>query len=95
MCAVSTFIARVALTLLFLYVARAGIGALNPQFFRRPDPSHPELGGTMHAIVGTIELILMACTMGVPLGVLGGIYSWLSLETTEWGILHSLRCRPA
>jgi phosphate transport system permease protein len=28
----------------------------------------------LHAIVGTIELILMACIMGVPLGVMGGIY---------------------
>ncbi len=74
MCAVSTLIACTALALLFFYVAKAGIGALNPQFFHRPDPAHPESGGMLHAIVGTIELILMACVMGVPLGVLGGIF---------------------
>jgi phosphate transport system permease protein len=67
-------IACAALALVFYYVARAGIGGLNPQFFHRPDPAHPESGGMMHAVVGTIELILMACAMGVPLGVLGGIY---------------------
>lgn len=73
-CAACTLIACIALTLLFFYVVKAGIGALNPQFFRRPDPAQPDAGGMLHAIAGTTELILMACALGVPVGVLGGIY---------------------
>jgi phosphate transport system permease protein len=71
LCAVG---ATAALLLLFFYVFKTGIGALNGAFFHWPDPANPDAGGMMHAIAGTTELILMACVMGVPLGVLGGIY---------------------
>ena len=71
LCAVS---ATAALLMLFVFVFKSGIGALNGAFFHRPDPALPDAGGMMHAIAGTTELVLMACVMGVPLGVLGGIY---------------------
>ncbi len=74
MAALCTLVGCVALLLLFGYVVKAGIGSLNASFFHRPDPANPEAGGMLHAIAGTVELILMACTMGIPMGVLGGIY---------------------
>ena len=74
MSALCTCIACGALALLFSYVMKQGVGALNAQFFHKPDATNPDAGGMLHAIAGTGELILMACMLGVPLGVLGGVY---------------------
>ncbi len=74
LCCLCTAAACGALALLFVYVLKAGTGALNWQFFHRPDAMKPEAGGMLHAVAGTVELILMASVLGVPMGVLGGIY---------------------
>jgi phosphate transport system permease protein len=74
LCALCTLIAAGALAVLFFYVFKAGISSLNRQFFLKPNPLDPDKGGMLHAIVGTSEFILMASLLGIPLGILGGIF---------------------
>ena len=74
MCALCALIACSALAVLFYYVLRSGISSLNPQFFRPPNPTDPDMGGMLHAIIGTAEFILMASILGIPVGIMGGIY---------------------
>lgn len=57
------------------YVAWHGIGALNWDFFTKlPKPVGETGGGMANAIVGTFKLIIAASSVGLPIGVLGGIY---------------------
>jgi phosphate transport system permease protein len=71
----ATFIAVLTLGSVLYYVARQGASSLNFDFFTKlPKPIGESGGGMAHAIVGTIELIALACMMGVPIGVLGGVY---------------------
>lgn len=74
LCFLCTCVASSVLLWLLQYVLRAGFSALNPQFFRPPNPANPEAGGMLHAIVGTGILVGMASLVGVPIGILGGIY---------------------
>ncbi|MCE5231625.1 phosphate ABC transporter permease PstA [bacterium] len=60
--------------ILFVLVAR-GAGALNWDFFTKlPTPPGVEGGGVANAIVGTLAITAMAALVGVPLGMLGGVY---------------------
>lgn len=60
--------------ILFVLVSR-GIGALGWDFFTKlPTPPGVPGGGLANAIVGTIVITLMAALVGVPLGLLGGVY---------------------
>lgn len=52
-----------------------GLPALSWEFFTAlPHPVGEAGGGMANAIVGTIVLVGMACGIGIPIGVLGGIY---------------------
>ncbi len=73
-CAVCTLVAVGALIGLLTYVVQHGMPALNAGFFHKPDPDNPDSGGMLHAVVGTAELVLMAALVGIPTGILGGIY---------------------
>jgi phosphate transport system permease protein len=68
----------IALTPLFLvlgYLASKGASSVSWSFFTRmPVPVGEAGGGMANAIVGTLELVGLACLMGVPIGVGGGIY---------------------
>lgn len=65
----------VPLGLVFFHVLKSGIGALNWAFFTQlPKPVGESGGGMANAIVGTLELLGMGALLGVPVGVLGGIY---------------------
>ncbi len=70
--------ALVAIAPLFLvlyFLISEGASALDLNFFTQLPKPTGELGGGMaNAIVGTIELLFMAAVVGVPIGVLGGIY---------------------
>ncbi|HZO91502.1 MAG TPA: phosphate ABC transporter permease subunit PstC [Chthonomonadaceae bacterium] len=74
LCGVGAFAACAALLTLLFFVARDGFSALNGQFFRPPNPGNPDAGGMLHAIVGTGLLILVASAIGVPFGILGGLF---------------------
>lgn len=63
------------LALVFLHLVRVGASSVNWAFFTNtPAPVGEEGGGMANAIVGTLELLGIAALIGVPVGVLGGIY---------------------
>jgi phosphate transport system permease protein len=74
MCGLATILACTALVVLFYYVAKEGLSSVNAQFFKMPNPGEPDLGGMRHAIAGTGLLIAMASAIGIPIGVMGGIF---------------------
>ncbi|HTX66135.1 MAG TPA: phosphate ABC transporter permease PstA [Opitutaceae bacterium] len=63
------------LALILFYLVRQGVTALNWNFFTHlPAPVGQPGGGMGNAIVGTAELLLLASLVGVPVGILGGVY---------------------
>jgi len=57
------------------YVAVHGISSINWDFFTKlPKPVGEKGGGMANAIVGTFKLMLGASAMGLPIGIMGGIY---------------------
>src|SRR5216117_2319996 len=63
------------LALVFYHVVKSGIGAVNWDFFTKlPKPVGETGGGMANAIVGTFVLLGNASLIGVPVGVLGGVY---------------------
>ncbi len=63
------------LLLVFYHLLSQGLGAINWDFFTQlPKPVGEPGGGMANAIAGTFILIGLAALMGVPVGVLGGIY---------------------
>ncbi len=56
-------------------VAKRGIPAIHWSFFTAlPTPPGVEGGGMANAIVGTLGMTLWATAMGVPVGILAGVY---------------------
>jgi phosphate transport system permease protein len=63
------------LALVFFHLVKSGIGSLNLDFFTHLPRPVGELGGGMaNAITGTFILLGLAAGIGVPVGVLGGVY---------------------
>jgi phosphate transport system permease protein len=63
------------LALLCYHLVKSGFGALNWDFFTKlPKPVGEPGGGMANAIVGTFVLLGIAAMIGVPVGVLGGVY---------------------
>jgi phosphate transport system permease protein len=63
------------LVLVFYHLVHSGIGAVNWDFFTKLPKPVGEIGGGMaNAIVGTFILLGIASLIGVPVGVLGGVY---------------------
>jgi phosphate transport system permease protein len=72
LCAVS---AITALFFILGYLVYHGGSAINWDFFTKlPTPVGESGGGMANAIVGTGKLLLLAALIGVPIGLLGGIY---------------------
>jgi phosphate transport system permease protein len=76
------------LGLLFFHLLKSGIGSLNWAFFTQlPKPVGESGGGMANAIVGTFELLCLAALIGVPIGVLGGIFlSEYGSQRLNWWI---------
>lgn len=63
------------LFLVIFFLLKAGASSLDWNFFTQlPKPTGEVGGGMANAIVGTMELLAMASVVGVPVGVMGGIY---------------------
>jgi phosphate transport system permease protein len=61
--------------LVLFFLVREGASSLDWNFFTQlPKPSGELGGGMANAIVGTFTLLAMAAAIGVPVGVMGGIY---------------------
>jgi phosphate transport system permease protein len=76
------------LGLIFYHLLASGIGSVNWAFFTQlPKPVGEVGGGMANAIVGTFELLGLAALLGVPIGVLGGIYlSEYGAQRLNWWI---------
>jgi phosphate transport system permease protein len=71
----ATVITLIPLFLILGYLIYKGASSLNLAFFTKlPAPVGEAGGGMANAIVGTFELVLIACLIGVPIGVGAGIY---------------------
>lgn len=71
----ATLAAVLPLLLILYYVAAQGLRALNLAFFTQlPRPVGEPGGGMANAIVGTLILVGLASLVGLPIGVLGGVY---------------------
>ena len=63
------------LILVFYHLVRQGFSSINWAFFTQlPKPVGEAGGGMANAIVGTFILLGQAALLGVPIGVLGGVY---------------------
>ena len=63
------------LGLVFFYLLQKGAGSVNWDFFTQlPKPVGEAGGGMANAIVGTLELLGIASLIGIPVGVLGGVF---------------------
>lgn len=68
-------VAIVPLGAMILYVLQQGGSSLNLSFFTQlPAPEGETGGGMVQAILGTLYLIALASLIGLPIGLLGGIY---------------------
>ena len=63
------------LVLVFYHLIKEGFTSINIAFFTQLPKPEGEIGGGMgNAIVGTFVLLAQAAVIGVPVGVLGGVY---------------------
>jgi phosphate transport system permease protein len=63
------------LLLILGYLAYHGASSINLAFFTNlPKPVGEAGGGMANAILGSGKLLLIAAAMGVPIGILGGVY---------------------
>lgn len=75
MCALATVLALIPLFLVLYYVTVQGLKVMNLDFFTQVQRPAGEPGGGMkHAILGTIMMVGLASCLGLPVGILGGIY---------------------
>lgn len=75
LCLACALVVLLPLGLVLFYLVRAGAGALNWEFFTElPKPVGEAGGGMANAIAGTFTLVGLAMVLGVPVGVLGGVY---------------------
>ncbi len=71
----SALLVMTPLFLVLYFLIREGASALDWHFFTQlPKPTGEVGGGMANAIVGTLVLLGMAAAIGVPIGVMGGVY---------------------
>ncbi len=71
----ATLLVVAPLILIFVYLIREGLGAINADFFTKvPAPEGETGGGLANAIVGSVQMLAMASVIGVLVGVSGGIF---------------------
>jgi phosphate transport system permease protein len=72
---VSAVLVIAPLGLVFFYLLSSGAKSVNWSFFTElPKPVGVVGGGMANAIVGSFELLALGSIVGVPIGVLGGVY---------------------
>src|SRR5204862_6786791 len=72
---VSAILVIASLGLVFFHLLINGAGSVNWDFFTKlPAPVGAVGGGMANAIVGSLELLALAGAIGIPIGVLGGVY---------------------
>jgi phosphate transport system permease protein len=72
---ISAVLVITPLGLVFFHLVVNGASSLNWDFFTKlPAPVGAVGGGMVNAIVGSLELLAFAGAIGIPIGVLGGVY---------------------
>ena len=72
---VSAILVIAPLGLVFFHLLVNGAGSVNWDFFTKlPAPVGAVGGGMANAIVGSLKLLALASVIGIPIGVLGGVY---------------------
>jgi len=72
---VSALLVIAPLGLVFFYLLANGVSSVNWDFFTKlPKPVGVVGGGMANAIMGSLELLGLASVIGIPVGVLGGVY---------------------
>ena len=72
---VSAVLVITPLALVFFHLVVNGASSLNWDFLTKlPGPVGAVGGGMVNAIVGSLELLALAGAIGIPVGVLGGVY---------------------
>jgi phosphate transport system permease protein len=75
LCVLCSIVVLVPLFVVLAYVVAQGFSYLTPDLITKlPDPTAPHGGGLLNAITGTLLLIAIACAVGLPIGLLSGIY---------------------
>lgn len=75
LCVLSAVVAMVALVAVLSYTLIKGLPALNLEFLTSlPEPVGEPGGGVSNAIIGTLVLVGLGGVIGIPLGLLAGIY---------------------
>ncbi|MGC4094379.1 MAG: phosphate ABC transporter permease PstA [Polyangiaceae bacterium] len=74
-CALSVLLALLPLSSVLGYVFVRGVGGLSWAFFSElPRPIGEAGGGMAHALWGSVQVLGIACALGVPVGVLAGVH---------------------
>lgn len=75
LCVLMFVLAVVPLLSLLAYVVRQGAGGLSWSFFTElPKPVGEAGGGMANALAGSAILVGLACAVGMPVGILAGVY---------------------
>lgn len=75
LCVLCAVIVLVPLVVVLVYVVAQGFSHLSLGLLTTlPDPTSAQGGGLLNAITGTLLLLLIACCVGLPIGLLSGIY---------------------
>lgn len=75
LCVLASILALVPLVGVLYYLTAKGIGGVNLDFFTElPKPVGEKGGGMANAIVGSLELVGLACLFGIPPGIMAGVY---------------------
>jgi phosphate transport system permease protein len=75
LCALSAVVVLLPLLSILLYIARRGLPGLSLGFFTHLPKPVGELGGGMgNAVLGSLEIIALACLIGLPVGIGAGVY---------------------
>ncbi|HUH01850.1 MAG TPA: phosphate ABC transporter permease PstA [Kofleriaceae bacterium] len=75
LCIAASVAALIPLAAVLLYVGEKGLSGLSWDFFTElPIPVGEVGGGMKHAIVGTLICVGIASAIGIPIGILAGVY---------------------
>src|SRR5580692_9864306 len=75
LCLLCAVVVIAPLAFVLFYLLKAGASSLDAAFFTQlPKPAGEVGGGMANAIAGSFILLGLAALVGVPIGVLGGIY---------------------
>lgn len=91
LCLISVLAALVPLFIILFYTVSQGISSINWDFFTKmPKPAGETGGGMANALVGTAILLGLGSILGLPVGIMSGIYLSESKKSVFAGIVRFL-----